>query len=45
VASVGPRLILMESLEKDVVSSSDVAAVVDEVLLPLTALRAAGSPP
>jgi AcrR family transcriptional regulator len=45
VAAVGPRLILMESLEKDVVSSSDVAAVVDEVLLPLTALRAAGSPP
>jgi AcrR family transcriptional regulator len=45
VASVGPRLILMESLEKNVVSPADVAAVVDEVLLPLTAVTAAGSPP
>ncbi|QUQ62394.1 TetR/AcrR family transcriptional regulator [Kutzneria sp. CA-103260] len=39
VASVGPRLVLAEALAKDTVSPSDVQSIVDEVLLPLTAVR------
>lgn len=39
VASVGPRLIIAESLEKGAASEHDVAEIVDEVLLPLTAPR------
>lgn len=39
VASVGPRLVLAESLLKDTVTPSDVQSIVDEVLLPLTAVR------
>ncbi|WP_328604359.1 TetR/AcrR family transcriptional regulator [Amycolatopsis sp. NBC_00345] len=39
VASVGPRLIIAESLEKGTVSQSEVDAIVDEVLMPLTAPR------
>lgn len=35
----GPRLIIAESLEKDAVDQAEVQAIVDEVLLPLTAPR------
>lgn len=37
VAAVGPRLITAESLENDTVSPDEVRAIVDEILLPLTA--------
>ncbi|MER6349180.1 TetR/AcrR family transcriptional regulator [Streptomyces sp. NPDC001595] len=39
LASLGPRLIIMESMQHDEVPPSEVAALVDEVLLPLTAVR------
>jgi AcrR family transcriptional regulator len=39
VASVGPRLIIAESLEKGTVDQAEVQAIVDEVLMPLTAPR------
>ncbi|MEV5414508.1 TetR/AcrR family transcriptional regulator [Thermopolyspora sp. NPDC052614] len=39
VASVGPRMILTESMDKGHVTGDDVAAIVDQVLLPLTAPR------
>lgn len=39
VASVGPRMILGETMHKGHVSEEDVVAVVDDVLLPLTAPR------
>lgn len=41
VASVGPRLIIAESMQRDSVPHDEVAAIVDEVLLPLTAPRTA----
>ncbi|GAA3290207.1 hypothetical protein GCM10020295_04020 [Streptomyces cinereospinus] len=40
IASVGPRLVIMESMQHDSVPPSEVAAIVDEVLLPLTAAHA-----
>jgi AcrR family transcriptional regulator len=39
VASVGPRMVLAESMDKGHVSEADVVAIVDHVLLPLTAPR------
>ncbi|MFD0656660.1 TetR/AcrR family transcriptional regulator [Thermocatellispora tengchongensis] len=39
VASVGPRMILFESMDKGHVTRQDVVAIVDHVLLPLTAPR------
>ncbi|MFI9385833.1 TetR/AcrR family transcriptional regulator [Kutzneria sp. NPDC052558] len=39
VTAVGPRLVLAESLEKDTVSPADVRSIVDEVLLPMLAVR------
>ncbi|MBP0457193.1 TetR/AcrR family transcriptional regulator [Streptomyces montanisoli] len=39
MASLGPRLIVMESMQRDSVPLSEVAAIVDEVLLPLAATR------
>jgi AcrR family transcriptional regulator len=39
VASVGPRLVIAESLEKGTVDQAEVRAIVDEVLLPLTMPR------
>ncbi|GAA0359105.1 TetR/AcrR family transcriptional regulator [Actinoallomurus spadix] len=39
VASVGPRLIMAEFLEKGTVGRADVQSIVDEVLMPLTAPR------
>lgn len=39
VASVGPRMILTESMDTGTVTEAEVQAIVDEVLLPLTAPR------
>ncbi|MFC4120421.1 TetR/AcrR family transcriptional regulator [Nonomuraea zeae] len=39
VASVGPRMVLAESMDKGHVTKADVAAIVDHVLLPLAAPR------
>ncbi len=39
IASLGPRLIVMDAMQHDSVPPAEVAAVVDEVLLPLTAPR------
>ncbi|MFJ9173689.1 TetR/AcrR family transcriptional regulator [Streptomyces sp. NPDC102360] len=39
IASVGPRLVVMESMRHDTVPPAEVAAIVDEVLLPLIAAR------
>ncbi|MDT8911386.1 TetR/AcrR family transcriptional regulator [Amycolatopsis sp. PS_44_ISF1] len=39
VASVGPRLIIAESLEKAAVRQAEVEAIVDEVLVPLATPR------
>ena len=36
IAQVGPRLVLMESWERGHVAADEVAAIVDEVLIPLT---------
>ncbi|WP_326643646.1 TetR/AcrR family transcriptional regulator [Nonomuraea fuscirosea] len=44
IASVGPRLILTETMQKGHVSEEDVVAVVDDVLLPLTAPRHPAGP-
>jgi AcrR family transcriptional regulator len=41
VASVGPRLVIADSLERGTVSQARVRAIVDEVLLPLAAPRIA----
>ena len=35
IASVGPRLIIMESWERTPIDASEVAAIVDEILIPL----------
>jgi hypothetical protein len=35
IASVGPRLIVMESWERDHIDADEVAAIVDEILIPL----------
>lgn len=39
IASVGPRLIIMESMHREPVPQSEVSAIVDDVLLPLMAIR------
>ncbi|WP_245787265.1 TetR/AcrR family transcriptional regulator [Amycolatopsis saalfeldensis] len=39
VASVGPRLVIADSLEHETVGQARVRSIVDEVLLPLTAPR------
>ncbi|MEU3297007.1 TetR/AcrR family transcriptional regulator [Streptomyces longwoodensis] len=39
IASVGPRLVVMEAMRRDMVPPAEVTAIVDEVLLPLLAVR------